>query len=84
VAFAQFLLYGTGGLGEDVVGVGPDEANGSDDQNQDHREHDRVFSDVLTLLVGPKHGEGEGHIGTIPVSEMWRSHYAGKRVISNR
>lgn len=69
---------------EDVVGVGPDEANGSDDQNQDHGQHDSVFSDILTLLVGPEHGEGEGHFGTIPVSEMWRSYYAGSGVMSNR
>jgi hypothetical protein len=47
------LLNRTGDGREYVVGVGPDEPDGSDDDHQNHCQHDGVFGDVLALLVAP-------------------------------
>ena len=48
------LLEGAADLREDVAGVGADQADGADDDDEDDGEHDRVFGDVLTLLIGPE------------------------------
>src|SRR5579863_9388915 len=48
------LLQRAADLREDAAGVGADQADGTDDDDEDHGEHDRVFGDVLTLLVAPK------------------------------
>ena len=49
-----FLLDRAANLRKHVVGIRPDEANRSDDDYQDHRQHDRVFRDILAALITPK------------------------------
>lgn len=48
------LLDGTGDVGEDVVRVRSDEADGADDDHEDDSQHDGVFSDVLSPIVIPE------------------------------
>ena len=50
---ARGLLNRTGDVGEDVVGVRADQSYRSHDQNQNHRQHDGVLGDVLSLVFGP-------------------------------
>jgi hypothetical protein len=52
-----FLLHRAGGLRENSVGVGTDQANGAHNEHEDDRKHDRIFSDVLPLVVGPETGQ---------------------------
>ena len=51
---APRLLQRAADLREDVARVGADETNGSDDDHEDHRQHDGVFGDVLALFIGPE------------------------------
>src|ERR1700739_5086721 len=46
-------LNRTGRLREDSVGVGPDQPHGTNDKDHNHSQHDRVFRDVLALVVEP-------------------------------
>ena len=48
------LLDGAADLREDVAGVRTDQTHGADDNDEDHRQHDRVFGDILTSFIGPK------------------------------
>jgi hypothetical protein len=48
-----FLLNGTGDIGEYGIGVGADQPDGSDDNHQDHGQHDSVFRDILSFLFAP-------------------------------
>ncbi len=48
------LLNGTGDGGEYGIGAGADELNGSYDNNQNHRQHDCIFRDILCFLFAPK------------------------------
>ena len=48
------LLDGAAYLREDVVGIRSNEPNGAHNDNQNDRQHDRVFRDVLTFLITPK------------------------------
>jgi hypothetical protein len=52
----EFLLDRAADVREDVLGVGPDEADGADYNDQDHRQHDGILGYVLTLLVSPEFG----------------------------
>ena len=38
---------------EHVIGVASDQSDSPDDQDQDHRQHHRVFGNVLTLFLRP-------------------------------
>jgi hypothetical protein len=49
-----FLLDGTGDRGENVIGIGSDEPDRSNDNDQDYRQHDGILRDILSLLVAPK------------------------------
>jgi hypothetical protein len=48
------LLDRTGDRGEYIIGIGPDEPHSSDDNDQDHCQHNRVFRDILSFLFAPK------------------------------
>ena len=45
------LLNRTGDGREHVICVRSNEANGSNDQHEDYGQHDRIFGDVLTVVV---------------------------------
>ena len=49
---------------EDNVGVAVDHSNGSDYDDENDPEGDRVFGDVLSLVVGPEPAKEEGHVCT--------------------
>ena len=48
------LLNSTGRLGEDCVGVRPNQPYCADYNDEDHGQHDSVFGDVLALIVLPE------------------------------
>jgi len=48
----RLATYSTGNGGEGVVGVPPDQAYSADHQYQDDGEHDGIFSDILSMIVG--------------------------------
>jgi len=50
------LLDRAADVGEDVAGVGADEAHGADYDDEDDREHDGILGYVLTLFVVPEIG----------------------------
>ena len=50
----RFLLDRAAYLRKHVVGIRPDEANRSDHDYQNHREHHRIFRDILTALIVPE------------------------------
>ena len=39
---------------KDVIGIRTDESDRAHHDHQDHGQHDRIFRDILTLLVRPK------------------------------
>ena len=45
------LLYRTSRLRKDSVGVGANQSYCTDNNYKDHSQHDRVFCDVLALIV---------------------------------
>jgi hypothetical protein len=47
-------LDGTGDRGEYVIGVGSDQTDSSNDNDQDYRQHDCIFGDILSFLIAPK------------------------------
>jgi len=49
----RLLLDGTSDRGEYGVGTGPDELNGSDHNDENHRQHDCIFRDILSFLFAP-------------------------------
>lgn len=49
------------GRREHVVCVAADQPNGSDHQNQDDGQHDRIFGNILALLLGPDSSEEFTH-----------------------
>jgi hypothetical protein len=51
---AVFLLDRTGNRREHIIGVGPDQSNCSNDDDQDDRQHYGIFGDILSLLFEPK------------------------------
>src|ERR1700722_17200117 len=51
---ADGLLNGTGDTGENVVGVGADQANSSNYNDQNHGQHNRILGDVLSALILPQ------------------------------
>jgi hypothetical protein len=48
------LLDGTGCVGEYCVSVRPDQPDSADHNNENDGKHDRVLSDVLTVLFYPE------------------------------
>jgi len=48
-----FLLYRACNLGEDVVRFATDEFDGGYDNDQNHRQHYGIFSNVLSAVVRP-------------------------------
>jgi hypothetical protein len=46
---------------EGSVGVGADSSHGRHHDQQNHREHKRVFSDILTRIIVPKSPYGAQH-----------------------
>ena len=48
------LLNSTRRLGEDCVGVRPNQPYCADYNDEDHGQHDSVFGDVLALIVRPQ------------------------------
>ena len=48
------LLYRAADLREDVAGVGADEPDRAHDDYENHRQHHRVFGDILSGFVGPE------------------------------
>jgi len=50
---AKSLLDSTGDVGEYSVRVIADQSNRSDDDDENHRDHDGVFGNVLTVFVRP-------------------------------
>ena len=48
------LLNGAANLREDVVGVGPDQANCADYDNENDGQHDGVFRDILAAVIVPQ------------------------------
>jgi hypothetical protein len=54
--FEQILLDRAADVGEDVLGVGADEADRANYDDKDNREHDGILGYVLTLLVTPQLG----------------------------
>ena len=52
------LLNRTSNRGEDVIRIGTDEPDRTNYNHQNHRQHDCVFSDVLSVIVRPQLGEG--------------------------
>src|SRR5579864_592984 len=55
------LLKRAGHRRERIVGVGTNQPDGADHQHQDHSQHDRIFGDILALIVYPKSDEERGH-----------------------
>src|SRR5215470_6690612 len=53
-AASRTLLNGTGDVGEYRIRVRPNQADGSDYDNQNGSDHDCVFSDVLAFFFEPK------------------------------
>jgi len=51
-------------LGEDVVGVAADQAHRTDDDHQNHGQHDGVFRYVLTILFDPKLTKSVNHVSS--------------------
>jgi hypothetical protein len=47
------LLDGTGDRREYVIGIGPDEPNRSNDNDENHRQHNCILRDVLSFLLTP-------------------------------
>ena len=41
-------------LREHIVGIRPDEANRSNHDHQNNRQHDRIFRDILAALIIPE------------------------------
>ena len=52
------LLDAAANLGEYVVGIRPDEPDGAHDNHQDYGQHNGVFGDVLSSVIGPSMGFG--------------------------
>src|SRR4029077_9926782 len=50
------LLYRTSRLRKDSVGVGANQSDGADSNDENHSQHHGVFSDVLTVFVRPELG----------------------------
>lgn len=48
------LLDGAANLRENVAGIGADEADRPHDDHENHRQHNRVFCDILTALIAPE------------------------------
>jgi hypothetical protein len=48
------LLDGAANLREHVVGVRPNQPDRTDDYHENHRQHNRVFRDVLAALIVPE------------------------------
>jgi hypothetical protein len=42
---------------EHIVRVRANQPDGSDYKHEDYRQHDRVFGDVLTLIISKKRGQ---------------------------
>jgi hypothetical protein len=51
------LLDRTADVRENIIGIGADEADGTDYDDEDDREHDGILGYVLTLFVVPEFGE---------------------------
>jgi len=49
-----FLLDSTSDRGEYIIGIGPDEPDGSDDNDKDYRQHDCILGDILSFLFAPQ------------------------------
>ena len=47
----DFLLQGASHVREDIIGVGTDQPDGADDDYKNHREHHRIFRDILSAFV---------------------------------
>ena len=41
----------TGNRGERIVGVPPNQTHSANHDHQNYREHDRIFSNILSLIV---------------------------------
>jgi len=50
----DFLLNRAGDVGKNVGRVGANKLHRPYDNDENHREHDGILRDVLTLLVAPK------------------------------
>ena len=62
IRWAQWnSLHRTGDGGENIIRVRSNEPNGTDNDHQNHSQHNGIFSDVLASVVSPKLGEGVGH-----------------------
>src|SRR5215472_15775692 len=53
-SLGRWLLHGTGDVGEHVIRVGANQANGTNNNNENNRQHDRILGNVLSLLFAPK------------------------------
>jgi hypothetical protein len=51
---SHLLRHGAGNRGEHVIRIPADHSDGSNDDHQNHRQHHRVLSDVLTLFTPPQ------------------------------
>jgi hypothetical protein len=54
---ADCLLDRAADVRENIVGVGADEADGADYDDENYREHDGILGYVLTLFVVPEFGD---------------------------
>lgn len=53
--YRKRLLTDSAGRGrKGIVRVTADQADCPDNQNQNYRQHDRVFGDILSFFVGPE------------------------------
>jgi hypothetical protein len=56
----MLLLNRAANRREHVIRVRANQPDSSDYKHQDYRQHDRVFGDVLTLIISKKGGETHG------------------------
>ncbi len=76
------LLNGASYRGESVIGIRADQTDGTNDQNQDHGEHHRVFGNVLAAIICPELGEETAH-DRVPFFENQIYHMAGSFTLAN-
>src|ERR1039458_8777014 len=50
----HLLRHDGGERGEHIIRIPADHSDGSNDDHQNHRQHHRVLSDVLTLFISPQ------------------------------
>src|SRR2546423_2732901 len=66
---AEMLLDRARGRREYCVGVGTDQADRTNDNNEDHRQHNRILGDILGFLLTQYVPEKINHLPP-PVSEV--------------